>query len=569
MNKRTLLSILPAAALLLLSACTQDEPGGQGNELPYGEYPLQISGVTLDVESSAEPWSTEEPQTRVTEDNTDGKSSVWEWNGSEMIGVRLGNETATYTLSADKNLITDRQLYWTSTAPTTVTAWYPTDETVNLSDQSEGLAYMLKAEVPSATYDNKITLSFKHQLAKVRVVLSGTQASLAQSVEVYGYTTCTNNEGVPVIDNAQQGWLKMKHTTYTDGTECWEANVTPGTIDKNSFLRLNGHAVLTESELSGFSYSTLEADNMYTIDLTVGEKITVITADNCQDINDDGHYRLSGGFGNTITVTSGNPTIYLEGASINVGDGPAINITSGTPTIHVIGEGNSVSSGNNTGIAVSGGATVTIEGNSTADVLTVNGGSSGFGNSGTAGAGIGSPVGGTQGGNIIIRNVTVHATGGRESSNVSGAGIGSSTNGACGDITIEDAVIVATGGDCAAGIGMGCNYWNSTTGSIGKITITDSDVTASGGYGAAAIGFSLSEAFSGSGNTYRAGQITITTEDESGFLSKLTPGMNYVTTPQRIGKGSYNSTPTFLNTAGTGPWEGVVINGTAYPDGVQ
>lgn len=566
MNKRTLLSILPAAALLLLSACTQDEPGGQGNELPYGEYPLQIGGVTLDVESSAESWSAEGPQTRVAE-NDNGTGSVWQWNGSEMIGVRLGNETATYTLNADKNLITDRQLYWTSTAPTTVTAWYPTDETVNLSDQTEGLAYMLKAEVSNATYNNEITLGFKHQLAKVRVVLSGTQASLAQSVEVYGYTTCTNNEGAPVTDNAQPDWLKMKNTTYADGTECWEANVVPGTIDKNSFLRLNGHAVLTESELSGFSYSTLEAANMYTIDLTVGEKITDIK-DNTT-INDNGYYRVSGTFNQQINITGGSPTIYLENASINVGDGPAISITCGTPTIHVIGEGNSVSSGNNTGIAVSGEATVTIEGNSTADVLTVNGGSSGSGNSGTAGAGIGSPVGGTQGGNIIIRNVTVYATGGRESSNVSGAGIGSSTNGACGDITIEDAVIVATGGDCAAGIGMGCNYWNSTTGSIGKITITDSDVTASGGYGAAAIGFSLSEAFSGSGNTYRAGQITITTEDESGFLSKLTPGMNYVTTPQRIGKGSYNSTPTFLNTAGTGPWEGVVINGTAYPDGVQ
>ena len=566
MNKRTLLSILPAAALLLLAACTQDEPGGQGNELPYGEYPLQIGGVTLDVESNAEPWSAEGPQTRVTEDNTDGKSSVWEWNGSEMIGVRLGNETATYTLNADKTLTSDNHLYWTSTAPATVTAWYPTYETVDLSDQSNGLAYVLKAEVQNATYENEITLSFNHQLAKVRVVLSGTQASLAQSVEVYGYTTCTNNEGVLTAGSIQD-WLKMENTTYADGTECWEANVVPGTIDKNSFLRLNGHAVLTESELSGFSYSTLEAAKMYTIDLTVGEEITEITADNCQNINGDGHYRLSGGFGNTITVTGGNPTIYLEGASINVGDGPAINITSGTPTIHVIGEGNSVSSGNNTGIAVSGGATVTIEGNSTADVLTVNGGSSGFGNSGTAGAGIGSPVGGTQGGDIIIRNVMVHATGGGNN-NVGGAGIGSSTNGACGDITIEDAVIVATGGDCAAGIGMGCNYWNSTTGSIGKITITDSDVTASGGYGAAAIGFSMSEPSSGSG-TYRAGQITITTEDEAGFLSKLTPGMNYVTTPQRIGKGSYNITPTFLNTDGTGPWEGVVINGTSYQDGVQ
>ena len=114
--------------------------------LPYGEYPLQIGGVTLDVESSAESWSAEGPQTRVAE-NDNGTGSVWQWNGSEMIGVRLGNETATYTLNADKNLITDRQLYWTSTAPTTVTAWYPTDETVNLSDQTEGLAYMLKAEV--------------------------------------------------------------------------------------------------------------------------------------------------------------------------------------------------------------------------------------------------------------------------------------------------------------------------------------------------------------------------------------------------------------------------------------
>ena len=325
MNKRTLITIIPAAALLLLAACTQDEPGGQGNELPYGEYPLQIGGVTLDVESSAEPWSAEGPQTRVAEDNTDGKSSVWQWDGSEMIGVRLGNETATYTLNADKNLITYRQLYWTSTAPATVTAWYPTDETVNLSDQSNGLVYVLKATAENATYNNEITLGFKHQLAKVRVVLNGTQAGLAQSVEVYGYTTCTNNEGAPVTDNAQQDWLKMKNTTYADGTECWEANVVSGNITLDNFVRINGQ---TATINDGFP-TTLEAAKMYTIDLTVGKAITEITAENCSNIKGDGHYRLSGGFGNTITVIGGNPTIYLEGASINVGDGPAINITGG------------------------------------------------------------------------------------------------------------------------------------------------------------------------------------------------------------------------------------------------
>ena len=75
MNK-ILISIIPMSALLLLSACTQDVPGGQGNELPYGAYPLQIGGITLDVESSAKPWSVKEPQTRVAEDKNDGKSSA-------------------------------------------------------------------------------------------------------------------------------------------------------------------------------------------------------------------------------------------------------------------------------------------------------------------------------------------------------------------------------------------------------------------------------------------------------------------------------------------------------------
>ena len=264
-------------ALLLLAACSQDELDGQGTALPDGEYPLQIGSVTLSAEVSGQPW------TRVAE-NENGTGSVWEWNGSEMIGVRLGNETATYTLNVDQNLTADRQLYWTSTAPVAVAAWYPTYETVDLSDQSNGLVYVLKATAENATYNNKITLGFKHQLAKVRVVLSGTQASLAQSVEVHGHTTCTNNEGAPFTDNAQQGWLKMKHTTYTDGIECWEANVVPGTIDKNSFLRLNGHAVVTN--LDGVP-DKLSSGEMYAIDLTVGNAITDITADNCQDIKGD------------------------------------------------------------------------------------------------------------------------------------------------------------------------------------------------------------------------------------------------------------------------------------------
>ena len=475
MNKRTLLSILPAAALLLLAACTQDEPGGQGNELPYGEYPLQIGGVTFDVESSAEPWSAEGPQTRVTEDNTDGKSSVWQWNGSEMIGVLLDNETATYTLNAGKTLTSDNQLYWTSTAPATVTAWYPTHETVDLSDQSESLAYMLKAEVPNATYNKEIILGFKHQLAKVRVVLSGTQAGLAQSVEVYGCTTCTNNEGVPVIDNAQQGWLKMKHTTYTDGTECWEANVTPGTIDKNSFLRLNGHAVLTESELSGFSYSTLEADNMYTIDLTVGEKITVITAENNSPINDDGYYRVSGTFNHQISITDGSPTIYLENANISAPT--PIRITgNSTATIHVTGGNSAVTSTSGTGILVEKGSTLIITSESTDNVITVRGKNNDSSNDYPG-------IGGNESGDcgtIRIENVTVHAYG--DGTFACAPGIGPSQNYFCEGIIINEAVVYAygTGSDnlAAPGIGSGMHNFSAEIGAIPKIEITHSTIHA-------------------------------------------------------------------------------------------
>ena len=477
MIRKAIIPIIPAAALLLLAACTQDEPGGQGNELPYGEYPLQIGGVTLDVESSAEPWSAKAPQTRVTEDNTDGMSSVWEWDGSETIRVQLGDETADYTLNAGSSLALDRQLYWTSTAPATVTAWYPTDETIDLSDQTNGLAYVLKAEVPGATYDNEIALDFKHQLAKVRVVLNGTQASLAQSVEVYGYTTCTNNEGTPIAGSTQD-WIKMKHTTYADGTECWEANVVSGNITLDNFVRINGQ---TAKINEGFP-ATLASGNMYTIDLTVGKEITDINKDNTT-ISDNGYYRVSGIFDQPISITGGNPTIYLENANINVGSGNAISVTGNArPTIHVLGE-NSVTSSNGAGIYVAQGSTVTITGRDRNDVLTSTGGA------GSAGIGSYSTSDGTNYscGNIIISNVTLTARSeGSVGAGDYAAGIGSAGVGTVGSVSISDATIYAQGyGDNynmgAAAIGGGVDGSSSNIQTAFDITISNSTIHATRG----------------------------------------------------------------------------------------
>ena len=146
-------------AALLLSSCSQEELGEQGMALPEGEYPLQIGSVTLTAEVSEQPW------TRVVE-STDGMSSVWEGQiGSGQPGI--------YTVQDDGSVVAINPVYWTSTAPTYVTAWYPTNETVDLSNQSNGLAYVLEATQDPVTYEQSVTLNFTHKLAKVRVVLPG------------------------------------------------------------------------------------------------------------------------------------------------------------------------------------------------------------------------------------------------------------------------------------------------------------------------------------------------------------------------------------------------------------
>ncbi|MBO8468045.1 MAG: fimbrillin family protein [Bacteroidetes bacterium] len=529
MKRYRTFTVIGLMAALLLSACSQDELAENSTALPEGEYPLQIGSVTLTAEVSEQPW------TRVAE-STEGMSSVWA--DGDRIGVRIGDneETGIYVMNVDAEgwvvgVTPEKPVYWKDKQPATITAWYPLNEELDFTHQNQGLTYLLKATGNGNYQSTPINLNFTHQLAKVRVKLEGTKADEVTAVTVRSYEGTNNEQGTPNGRIGTDVYVPMLKATYGDETY-WEANLLKGYLDADNTFRVS-------SDGKNFVQAKLTTDvditpgHVHTIKIDVGEAQPVEG-----EISGDGYYLVSEARNEPVAITGGSPTVYLKGASINVSDGPAISITGGTPTIYVIGEGNSVFSGNNTGIAVSGGATVTIEGSSTADVLTANGGTTGSTSSATA-----------------------------------GAGIGSSTNGACGDITIEDAVIVATAGPCAAGIGMGCNYWNSNspTASIGKITITDSDVTASGGYGAAAIGFSLSELFSGSGDTYRAGRITITTEDEAGFLSKLKPGMapGFSLTPQRIGKGAYNFTPTFLNTAGTGPWEGVVINGTSYQDGVQ
>lgn len=417
MKKYRLLSAISLVAAFLLSACSQDELAEQGTALPDGKYPLQIGSVSISAEASEQPW------TRVSE-STDGQSSVWDWDGTEQIGVELNGETTTYTLNADKTLIPDKQLYWTSTAPATITAWYPTNETVDLSDQTNGLAYVLYG-TGTGSYDQAVTLDFKHQLAKVRVVLDGTQASDVTEVEVNNYTQCTHTQGT--VTGMQEGWITMHQVNATT----YEANVVPVATIPDDFIRVNGQTATVSN------ITTLAQGAVHTIDLTVGKPVLEDGA----ELNNAGTYYMQGTYTQGITINGDNITVVLDNVTLNTSN-IGINVQSNA-TIQVSGADNTITSGS-AGIYVAPNSTVTITGSGRDDQLTVKGGKNA--------AGIGGytiePNNTAACGNITISNVTVTSYGSCNWSMGDGdmsPGIGGAGRAACGTITIDNATVHAYG----------------------------------------------------------------------------------------------------------------------------
>ena len=271
MKKRHSIHLLLAAAALLLAtaACTKDELA-DGDLLPEGQYPLEIARITLGVEGGeAQPWGA--PATRVSE-TADGTGSVFDTGDPFAVQIDDGTETATYTVQDDGTATSDAPLYWTNTTPNrTVSAWYPaTDGTLDLGDQSQSLAYLLGGS-GTGDYQTPVTLTFTHQLAKVRVTPIGDALGEVQSLQLYTYTQCTYEKGT-VVQGSQEDWIEMMKCEYTENGNtitCWEANVVPGyEITK---LRANGteernlSAAITP-EAGKFYDITLDKDKGYTDD---------------------------------------------------------------------------------------------------------------------------------------------------------------------------------------------------------------------------------------------------------------------------------------------------------------
>ena len=204
--------------------------------------------------------------------------------------IEGSTETATYIVQADGTVTTDTPLYWTDTTPRqTVNAWYSTtDGTLDLSDQTNGLAYLLHG-TGTGDYLTPVTLTFTHRLAKVRVTPSDAIGDgEVTSLRLYTYTQCTHNQGNDV-QGTQEGWIEMMPCTYTDnGTTitCWEANVVPGyEITKLMANNDNKERPLsaTINPVAGKFYNiTLDYDPGYTT-TTDDQGQTIYNTDNGED----------------------------------------------------------------------------------------------------------------------------------------------------------------------------------------------------------------------------------------------------------------------------------------------
>lgn len=470
MENKILNKCIFGAMLLLLAACTQDELAEQAGILPEGKYPLQIGSVSITADVDGQPWSAGAPQTRVSE-NDDRGSSHWDY--WDEIGVQIEGSTKSgiFNLYYDYEWHPITPVYWEDTQAHKVRAWFPADGNVALDKQTtdNGLAYALYAETADAVdyKTEKVSLSFNHKLAKVRVKLEGEKAADAESVEIKTYTSCTLGENGKLKAGDPYDFIPMVKATYNDET-FWEANVMPDHVIKE--FRLNGNkGTLSDDGLSPVA-GMISTINIKVSKSPIPENAREITG----EISDNGNYLVKGNYTKRITITGGSPHIYLKDANINVEDvrnDNAIHITGGSPTIHVLGE-NSVSVPYGAGIFVAENSTVTIVGHKREDKLTARGGN--------GGSGIGASLS-ANAGNIHISNVTVEAHG----SGLDGlsAGIGGALMYSCGTITIENATVHAYGtlrsDIITPGIGSGYPYdpyGGGNPPSIPVVTISNSEI---------------------------------------------------------------------------------------------
>ena len=506
MKKRHSIHLLLAAAALLLAtaACTKDELA-DGDRLPEGQYPLEIARITLGVEGGeAQPWGA--PATRVSE-NGDGTGSVF--SAGDRFAVQINAEEGIYIVQDDGSIKAESPLYWSDSGEHTVTARYPaTDGTLDLSDQSQSLAYLLGGS-GTGDYQTPVTLTFTHQLAKVRVTPTGDALGEVQSLQLYTYTQCTYEKGT-VVQGSQEGWIEMKKCEYTENGNaitCWEANVVPGyeitKLMANNDNKERDLSTTITPEAGSYYNITLDKDKGYTDDGQGNYTVTSaeglkniaklvnsgatginITLDTDLDLTDM-EWTPIGNYEKQYTGTFDGNDKTITGLTVTGSDqyaGLFGRIGSGGKVMNVKLEGVQIESDN--GMSDVGGVAGYSRG--TLENCSVSGSVSGSGMNGIAGGVVGYQTGGSITG--CSSSATVNA------GNVAGGVAGctySATLTACyatGDVTLES---INSGGNFVGGVVgdntnrstvIACYAWGSVTGS-GSGTIYVGGVTGSNDLG--------------------------------------------------------------------------------------
>lgn len=504
-------SIIAAAAMAtLLAGCSSDELT-DSSRLPDGQYPLKIASVS--VEGSA-PTRIYGSDNYCAFENDTIKVRIGEGDSENTVGIYLAMSDLFFP-EMEESII--KTAYWQSPEPQTVTAWYPAvDKTIDLSDQTAGLPYVLKATAENQTYSSYVDLNFKHQLAKFRLTLKDGDGSpsLASRMETVTFnnliTSCSTKEGTVTA-----GTEKGSVTPYKSGDCVYEALLTPQSIEADKefvTMTIGGREYIVKPS----SAISLEVGKIgsYTATFT-GNGTVTLTADKFTSWNNGGvETVLSDGANLKITEATGNITVAanssvtIEGdgtttvynSNIVVGDGSTVTLknlstsVTGGYGIQCLGDATLKMEGTNSvtttaygqsGITVASGKTLTIEGDGE---LTVKGAS--------MGPGIGA-ANNASCGDIVINSSTITAIGYNCS-----AGIGASRGGACGNITINGGTITATGDYWGAGIGAGDNGYSK----CGNITITGGTVTARGNLAA---GIGAAKQSSSVGNITIKGQNTV------------------------------------------------------------
>ena len=489
--ERLFIYCLLTGTSLLASCSGEDVMDNQVEPLPEGMYPLTFTATQGEVVAT--------PQTRVSE-NKDGISS--QWDGGEVIKVAvsaggLGATTElTCTINKNGTVSTDKQLYWQNTQSATINAWYSnierqgtmTSNTVNLSDQRNRLAYVLKAKTsPKYNTDNgKIALEFKHQLAKVRVklVTGTTTADLSNAtVKIKNqYTDCSISNGAVTATGTSNGTITMHTPTTTDGY--YEANIVPGTTLAADCFEITARGKTASAVTTAITATA--AATMYTFTITVDKPGPLQPVDGKFTINAGDDVTIKDYEGTVPIVVNGNAKITLDNVKLTT-NGTTVTINSGaTATLNVKGTSNSLVSQNGSGITLDNNASIHIEGESLAlsklEVKASETIKDGYN------VGIGAKSGSVSINEIEIRNVTLNVIGGKQSasygSGSAAIGLNSLHTGSggyvqtCNLISITNSNITAQsdGGAC---IGLGVIMAGSRGGGkaeIGTITVANSTI---------------------------------------------------------------------------------------------